>query len=183
MGDHIMLKHISLALALSLTTAACASSSPGTATTPAAEPTEPARESALPTEIVVAYDGQPVAPDYRQTYELTITPSELRRTVNGPRDATSEQTVPLSAEQFAALVESMQRHGLSAQEPTSGAAGCTGGASYRFAVTYPDRAPEQLHTYLCAGTSQGTLAGDVKAFASELNAMLPAPPNGMPREP
>ena len=184
-----MLKHITLAIALGSLAAACAGSTPSTSTVsssapaPASEPTSAASASALPTEIIVAYDGQPVAPDYRQTYEITLTPAELRRTVHGPMQATSEQTVPVSAEQFAALVESMHRHGLAEQEASTDDTGCVGGASYRFAVTYPDRAPSRLSTYRCGGTSQGTLAGDIKGFASELNALLPAPPSGLPSEP
>lgn len=182
-----MVKHITLVVALSVIVAACAGSSPSTSTststTPAAEPAGADSASALPTEILVAYDGQPVAPDYRHTYEITITPGELRRTVRGPGQASSEQTLPLSSEQFAGLVESMHRYGLAEQEATSDDTGCVGGASYRFAVTYPDRAPVELSTYHCAGTARGTLAGDIKGFAGELNALLPASPSGLPNEP
>jgi hypothetical protein len=179
-----MLKHITLSFALALTAAACGStSSSSTPTTPEPSPTAPATDGPQPTQIVIKYDGQPISPEFHQTYEITITPSELRRTVNGPRDATSEQTLPLTAETYASLVESMRRHGLAAQDEVKSDMACTGGGSYRFEVTYPDREPEKLYTYRCGGTAQGTLAGDLKAFLDEVNALLPEPPNGMPNQP
>lgn len=173
----------SLALLPLLAAAACGASTPPTTTTPAPGPanTEPAADADADavTEIVFAFQDASVPPPYHRSWEVTITPTSIRKVVDSYGDVLSDTTAALTTAQFAEIVAALAAAELTIVEATSGTrgGGCTGGTGNSLRLRRGEAVTTGSVEH-CGGEHAGTLRGDVDAFTSALAPYLPADSDG-----
>jgi hypothetical protein len=167
-----------------LAAAACGGPAPATPTTPATAPdnTAPAEATAAGaiTEIVFAFQDASVPPPYHRSWEVTITPTSIRKVVDSYGDVLSDATATLTAAQFDEIVAALGAAGLTIGDaPPLAAAGggCTGGTGHSLRITRGDAVTSGSVEH-CGGDHPGTLRGDVDAFTSALAAYLPPDADG-----
>ncbi|MEZ4365428.1 MAG: hypothetical protein R2939_03960 [Kofleriaceae bacterium] len=148
----------------------------GTPTPPITEePPVAADDTEAPRLIELWFRDASVPPPDHRSYYISVTAASIRRVVDSYGDLVSDETVPLTAAQYAGVVAALARHGLREQPATEPEPGCTGGTSHALALTYAARETPRLEVAHCGGADTGTLAGDVRGFAAELAALLPPP--------
>lgn len=149
--------------------------SPTETPSPTEAPAPPAAARKLE-KLVLRHQGPPVSPEYARSYVITITPGKIHRETMGPKRAVAQQEQALEGDDLSAIEAALVRHEIRAQpEPTGEDEGCAGGVSYTIERTYAGAAPEKLQVYLCGGSARGTLAGDVKALADDVNGLIGEP--------
>ncbi len=133
----------------------------------------PARSLSTATEIVFQFQDGSKPPEYHRSYRITATPSSIRKIVDSYGKVVSDDAGPLDATGFERIVNAIDRHGLVKRSLPGDHDDCTGGTSHRLEVKQGAQVLLDARVDHCGGTDEGTLAGNVEAFAAEIERLAP----------
>lgn len=126
----------------------------------------------------LAFMGAPVGPQTKR-WAYRIDAESFEKSGPGADGKPTTLGARKTGQSLRPIVEAMRRHGLAAR-PAAPDPGCAGGSTYTLEVTRGAEA-STLRAYLCGGTTRGTLAGDIEAFAADLEWLLPDATRRLPR--
>jgi hypothetical protein len=123
-------------------------------------------------KIVYRFEDSSVPPEYHRSYTITLTPEKTNIIVDSYGDIIAEKEYKIRKKQFINIVNSLTVNNIRKQ-PLGDNRGCTGGTGE--ILSYWDEKNEifSASVYHCGGIDSGNLGGNIKAFADDINKLVP----------
>lgn len=125
------------------------------------------------TQVSYSYIDSSVPPRYHRSYTITITESSITVVVDSYGDVLAREIYPAGPDVLKEATARLREHGIRAGIKRRGKRGCTGGNGE--AIGWETVQGKQFYAtvYHCGGADEGTLYGDVSAFAGWCRSLVP----------